>query len=246
MRSLFCFSVPDRKSSTQRTRSKTEDTEKVAAFLLLPGDCRSRSRRSRLLGMWEFPAGAASNQFRSLEISWPPSLTEKARGWLFPVRRIPVCRFVRLLPQRLSSVGCPVGNQSSHRRSSQARNELTEWENTGRPATRSLLCNIPAANSGRKDECGRPATNQFEDTLVVLGGQLTRTIFTTELGVPKVAFSIEFRRAFPGRMPPASKASKSILCYLAYGPTSGLPCVSFRVPSSVATPLSIAAVSLPF
>jgi hypothetical protein len=144
--------------------------------------------------MWEFPAAAASIQFRQLEISWPPPLTERLRGLLFPVRRIPVCRFVRLHPQRLSSMGCQVGNRSSHRRSSQARNELPEWENTDRPVTRSTLCNILAASSDRKDEFGRPAINPFEGTVVVLGARLTRTIFTTKLAVPKVAFSIEFHR----------------------------------------------------
>jgi hypothetical protein len=144
--------------------------------------------------MWEFPAGADSNQFRSLEISWPPPLTERLRGLLFPVRRIPVCRFVRLHPQRLSSMDCRVGNRSSHRRSSQSHSELPEWENTDRPVTRSTLCNILAASSGRKDECGRPVTNQFEGIVVVLEAQLTRTIFTTKWSVPKVTFSIEFRR----------------------------------------------------
>ena len=71
-------------------------------------------------------------------------------------------------------MGCQVGNRSSHRRSFQVRNDLPEWENTDRPVMRSTLCNILAASSGRMDECGRPVTNQFEGTGVVLGAQLTR------------------------------------------------------------------------
>jgi hypothetical protein len=59
---------------------------------------------------------------------------------------------------------------------------------------RSPLCNILAASSGRKGECGQLVTNHFEGIGVVLGAQLTRTIFTTELAVAKVAFSIEFQR----------------------------------------------------
>jgi hypothetical protein len=71
-------------------------------------------------------------------------------------------------------MGCRVGNRSSHRRSFRVRNDLPEWENTTRPVTRSTLCNIPVAGSGRRGECGWPVINQFEDTGVVLGAQLTR------------------------------------------------------------------------
>jgi hypothetical protein len=91
-------------------------------------------------------------------------------------------------------VGYRVGNRSSHGRSFRVRNDLPEWENTDRPVIRSTLCNILAASSARKGECGRPVTNHFEGIGVVLGAQLTRTIFTTELAVAKVAFSIEFQR----------------------------------------------------
>ena len=89
-------------------------------------------------------------------------------------------------------MGCRVGNRSSHRRSFRVRNDLPEWENTDRPAMRSSLCNILAASSGRRGECGRPVTNQFEGTGVVLGGQLTRGIINTVLAVAKVAFAHEF------------------------------------------------------
>jgi hypothetical protein len=121
-------------------------------------------------------------------------MTEKGRGSLFPVCQIPVCRFVRQPPQRSCSMGCRVGNRSSHGRSFRARNERPEWENTDRPLMRSTLCNNLAASSGRRDERGRPVTNQFEGTGVVLGAQLTRRNLYTELAVTKVAFSIEFHR----------------------------------------------------
>jgi hypothetical protein len=71
-------------------------------------------------------------------------------------------------------MGCRVGNRSSHRRSFPVSNGPTEWENTGRPVMRSMLCNILAAGSGRMGECGRPVTNPFDGTGVVLGAQLTR------------------------------------------------------------------------
>jgi hypothetical protein len=92
-------------------------------------------------------------------------------------------------------MGCRVGNRSSHRRSFQVRNGLTEWENTDRPVMRSTLCNILEESSGRRGECERLVTTRFEGTVVVLGGaQLTRRIFTTERAVPKVVFSIEYHR----------------------------------------------------
>ena len=71
-------------------------------------------------------------------------------------------------------MGCRVGNQLSHRRSFQVRNDLPEWENTDRPVMRSALWNILAASSGRRGEFGRLVTNHFEGTGVVLGAQLTR------------------------------------------------------------------------
>src|ERR1017187_7656794 len=101
-------------------------------------------------------------------------MKEKGRGLLFPICQIPVCRFVRQHPQTWCSVDCRVGNRSSHRRSFRVRNDLPEWENTDRPAMRSALWNILAASSGRRGECGRPVTNQFEGTGVVLGAQLTQ------------------------------------------------------------------------
>jgi len=85
-------------------------------------------------------------------------------------------------------MGCRVGNRSSRRRSFQVRSDLPEWENTDRPLMRSTLCNILAASSGRKGECGRLVTTHFEDIGVVPGAQLTRTIFITELAEAKVAF----------------------------------------------------------
>src|SRR6266446_7311294 len=71
-------------------------------------------------------------------------------------------------------MGCRVGNRSSHRRSFRVRNDLPEWENTDRPVMRSTWWNILVASLGRRGECERPVTNQFEGTGVVLGAQLTR------------------------------------------------------------------------
>lgn len=122
----------------------------------------------------EIPAGELSNQLLQFGISWPPRMTEKRRGLLYPGRQIPVCRFVRQHPQSWCLRGCPVGNRSSHRHSFRVSNALHELENTGRPAIHLRLCNIPAASSGRMGECARPATNRFEGTGVVLEGRLTR------------------------------------------------------------------------
>src|ERR1019366_7803722 len=98
-------------------------------------------------------------------------------------------------------MGCRVGNRSSHRRSFRVRNDLPEWENTDRPARRSSLCNILAASSVRKGECGGPATTQLEGAGVVLGGQLTRGIINTVLAVAKVAFAHEFPRQMKATTP---------------------------------------------
>jgi len=122
--------------------------------------------------------GAVQIGYLGQGISWPPPMTGKARELLSPVRQIPVCRSVRPPPQISSLMGCRAGNRSSHRRSSQARNDLPEWENTDHPVTRSTLYNILAANSGRKGGYGPPATNQFEGTGVVLGAQATRNILS--------------------------------------------------------------------
>jgi len=40
--------------------------------------------RSRLIGIWKFPAGAPLNQLREAGISWPVPMTETGRGSLFP------------------------------------------------------------------------------------------------------------------------------------------------------------------
>jgi hypothetical protein len=83
-------------------------------------------------------------------------------------------------------MGCRVGNRSTHRRSFPVRNNLPEWENTDHPVMRSTLCNILAASSGRRGECGRSVTNQFEGTGVVLGAQLTRRNLYHRVGGSKI------------------------------------------------------------
>jgi hypothetical protein len=89
-------------------------------------------------------------------------------------------------------MGCRAENRSSHRRSFRVRNDLPQWKNTDRPLIRSRSCNILAASSGRRGECGWPVTNQFEGTGDVLGLQLTRGIINTVLAGAKVAFAHEF------------------------------------------------------
>ena len=59
---------------------------------------------------------------------------------------------------------------------------------------RSTLCNILAASSDQRDECGQPVTSHFEGIGVVLGVYLTRMIFTTKWAAPKVSFLIKFRQ----------------------------------------------------
>jgi hypothetical protein len=98
-------------------------------------------------------------------------------------------------------MGCRVGNRSSHRRSSRARNELPGLENTDRPVMRSTLCNILAASSGRRGGCGRPATNRFEGTGVVLGTEWTRRNLYHRVGSSKSLIlnsisSVRFRSRF--------------------------------------------------
>jgi len=82
-------------------------------------------------------------------------------------------------------MGCRVGNRSSHRRSFRVRNDLPEWENTDRPVTRSTLCNILAARSGRMGEYGKPVTNPFGGRGVVLAAQLTRGFLYHRAGSSK-------------------------------------------------------------
>jgi hypothetical protein len=72
----------------------------IALRAAMPLGSTCQVPRSPLLGMWEFPAAAASNQFRQFGISWPPPVTEKVRGLLLPIGQIPVCQFVRQHPQR--------------------------------------------------------------------------------------------------------------------------------------------------
>jgi len=88
-------------------------------------------------------------------------------------------------------MGCQVGNRSSHRHSFRVRNDLPELKNTDRPEMRSTLCNILAANLDRRGECGRPVTNQFEGSGVVLGAQLTRkNLYHRPAEKTKITFSI--------------------------------------------------------
>jgi hypothetical protein len=69
---------------------------------------------------------------------------------------------------------CRDENRLSHTRSFRARNDLSQWKNKDRPATHSTCCSILEASLGRRDECGRPVTNQCEGIGVVLGGRLTQ------------------------------------------------------------------------
>ena len=106
---------------------------------------------------------------------------------------------------------CRAENRSSHRRSFRVHNDLPQWKNTDRPVIRSRSCNILAASSGRRGECGGPVTNQFEGTGDVLGLQLTRGIINTVLAVAKVAFAHEF--------PQQMKANASLLVTFPSDPT---------------------------
>jgi hypothetical protein len=151
--------------------------------------------RSPLLGLREIRPGTASHRFRSRGISWPPPLTETLRGLPPRVGQNPACQSERQHRQRSSSMGCRVGNRSSHRRSFRVHNDLPGSGNTGHPPMRSTSCNIPAANSDRRGECGRPATNHFEGIVGVPDARWTRMIFTTELARPEAVFLIEFPRS---------------------------------------------------
>jgi len=137
-------------------------------------------------------------------------------------------------------MGCRVGNRSSHRRSFRARNEPPGWENTDRPVMRSTLCNIPAASSGRRGGCGRPVTNHFEGTGVVLWTQLTRRNLYHRVGSSKSRFlnsisSVRFYSRFSYSDNPVSRdlARRAPTSMLPWVETVAAECLTIELKSWV-------------
>jgi hypothetical protein len=107
---------------------------------------------------------------------------------------------------------CRAENRSSHRRPFRVRNDLPQWRNTDRPVNHSRSCNILAASSGRRGECARLVTNQFEGAADVLGDQLTRGIINTEWARAKAATVA--RRDFSSKAAPFYSAGLGLVGYL--------------------------------